>query len=512
MTVDVSRNGHQRVNVAHSHDVSIHLLGSFHVDRFGVEVPEAAWQQRRAGKTLIKLLATSADHSLHREQIVDILWPDLKLESALNSFAKGLHVARHAIEPELPPHCVSSYLILRDDVLTLDTQRVRIDADHFQMLAKGAVATGEIAALQTVLQLYQGALLPEDRYEEWTFNRRDALADQYTDAVIALSDALEQQHAYSAAIEHLQHLLEREPGREEVHQRLMRLYAFSGSRRQALRQYQICRDALRRDLDTDPGAETEALRDDILSERIVAKRTHDLSASISAPELTSSLPMYRPTLGPFVGRDRPFELLLRDLVSAEQGSGGLTLISGEPGIGKSRLAAELALEAERRGDLVLWGTSYEQDADFPYGELIEALEHHFAHCTPATRSSFAAQYPQLASLVPSLGVDSNMEAWARLPELPASQIFSTVVRLLTNFASSRPVLLVLDDVHLASTSSFHLLRQLARLAVQRRWLIVATYREEEVTAGSQFQRLFGCPRARRFVSTVRPPRNFPSNS
>jgi DNA-binding SARP family transcriptional activator len=489
MTVDIWGSESRAPVVAVFPDVSIQLLGSFRVLRSGIEIPEAAWQQRRSGKILVKLLATCAEHSLHREQIIDVLWPDLELESALNSFAKALHVARHALEPDLPPHGISSYLRLRDDVLTLDSQYVRIDADQFQMMVKSVTTTGEIAAIQSVLQLYKGELLPEDRYEEWTFSRRSILADLYADTVIALADALQHQLEFSAAIEHLQRLVEREPGREEVHQRLMRLYALSGRRQQATRQFYICRDALERELDTVPSAETEVLHDDILAERIVTKPTHDSTVLVTETKPIAPFPRFGRSLAPMVGRDRPLELLLSDLASAEQGSGGVALISGESGIGKSRLAAELAREAERRGDLVLWGTSHEEDVDFPYSELIGALEQYFVTCAPSTRSPLAAQYPQLAMLVPSLGVDSNVEAWTRPPELSASQISSEVVRLLSHFASSRPILIVLDNVHLASTSSFHLLRQLARLAVQRRWLIVATYRDEEVTIGGQFQRV-----------------------
>src|SRR5919108_16203 len=86
----------------------IHLLGGFGVQRPGpLEV--SGWQ-RRSAKTLTKLLATCPGHALHKEQILEILWPDADVCSALNSLGKALHAARRALEPELAPRSSSAFL------------------------------------------------------------------------------------------------------------------------------------------------------------------------------------------------------------------------------------------------------------------------------------------------------------------------------------------------------------------------------------------------------------------
>src|SRR5438128_1968372 len=94
----------------------LRLLGGFQVERDEKIVPGSIWQRRQA-KSLVKLLAAESRHALHREQVIEHLWPDVELDSALNSFAKALHAARKALEPELAPRGVSAYLNLTNDVL-----------------------------------------------------------------------------------------------------------------------------------------------------------------------------------------------------------------------------------------------------------------------------------------------------------------------------------------------------------------------------------------------------------
>ncbi len=156
--------------------VRVSLLGGFRIERNGDEQAEPDWP-RRSAKTLTKLLAAHRVHALHREQIIDILWPEVDAESALNSFGKALHAARRALEPGLERRRDSSYLRLTDSVLALNTRRIVIDADVFESLAGDAMRSGEVSAYQAALAAYCGELLPEDRYEPWCAERRSALAE-----------------------------------------------------------------------------------------------------------------------------------------------------------------------------------------------------------------------------------------------------------------------------------------------------------------------------------------------
>jgi DNA-binding SARP family transcriptional activator len=208
--------------------LQVRLLGGFGVERSGLAGAVSCWQ-RRSAKTLTKLLAAHPRHALHREQIIDILWPGADAESALNSFGKALHAARHAFEPELPRRHGSTYLRLEGSMLALDMEHVAIDADRFEHLAQDGLRRRDIPVFECALAAYSGELLPEDRYEDWCAERRSFLAELHVRVQLALADALERRGAYNESADHLRAVLQKDQTREEVHRRLMRLYAEMGT-------------------------------------------------------------------------------------------------------------------------------------------------------------------------------------------------------------------------------------------------------------------------------------------
>ena len=463
----------------------IALLGGFRVERVGVGGPVSRWQ-RRSAKTLTKLLATSPRHALHREQVLDILWPGVDVDSALNSFGKALYAARRALEPELLPRESSAYLRLTDSMVALDTDHVTVDADRFQQLAESALGRGEVAAYESALAAYGGELLPEDRYEDWCAERRYYLAELHARLLVELADALEKRGAYRASADRLRQVLQHDPTREDVHRRLMVLYAGMGSRDQAVRQFQMCQDVLRRELDLPPEKPTAVLYEDILANRIPRR----IGKSDREGEVAHSREV--PTIGPtpappFVGRDQVLAHLGDQLARAHAGKGQTLLVSGEAGIGKTRLLAEFAAEARRRGACVLWGGSGAHANHIAYGPFAVALEDYVGSRSEGERKELARLYPGLVHFVPSLEVTNQLPPSANPPRelypVPA------VVGLLTDLAQTLPVLLVLGDLDDLHSPSLDLLLYLTHLAVRRRWLIVGTFREDGLEVGSERWRI-----------------------
>jgi DNA-binding SARP family transcriptional activator len=244
----------------------VELLGEFRVERIGVARP-VVWQ-RRTARSLTKLLAAHPRHSLHREEILELLWPGVPAKSAHNRFGQALHAARRAFEPELRPRESSAYLRLRESVLSLETEHLVIDADHFQQLAESALGCGDEEAYESALAAYGGELLPEDRYQDWCAERRAFLAELRIRLLVELADALEERGAQAAAADRLREVLRYDPTREDVHRRLIVLYAAVGTRDQAVRQFQTCREALQRELGLVPGESTRAVYEEILADRI----------------------------------------------------------------------------------------------------------------------------------------------------------------------------------------------------------------------------------------------------
>jgi DNA-binding SARP family transcriptional activator len=243
----------------------VRLLGGFRTERDGLPVPDFAWQ-RRSAKRLTKLLATVPSHALHREQILEIFWPDADLPSARNSLAKALHAARRALEPGRPAREDSSYLCVRDDMIMLGSDHVVVDADHFQRLAQSALRVRTVPAYEAALAVYTGLLLPEDLYEDWPAERRLYLADLHVRCLLGLAETLASAGGHLEAVDCLQSALLEDPTREDVHRQIMRLYGEIGARSLALRQFQICRDLLREQLDVDPDRETTSLYECLIAD------------------------------------------------------------------------------------------------------------------------------------------------------------------------------------------------------------------------------------------------------
>jgi tetratricopeptide (TPR) repeat protein len=369
---------------------------------------------------------------LHREQLLDMLWPNVELESALNSFGKALYAARRALEPELLPRECSSYLRLTDCMVALDTEHVWIDADQFELLAETALRSGDAPDYEAALAAYGGELLPEDRYEDWCAERRSYLADLHMRLLLGLAAVHESRGDHSAAAARFREVLQHDPANEDVQRRLLHLYSSAGGP--------------------------------------VRTTTEHVTAA------------------PFVGRDAVLERLYDQLARAGAGEGGLILVNGEAGVGKSRLVAEFAAEARRRDCCVLWGGSGHTN-HLAYGPFAVALEGWVANRSDAERQELAQRYPPLADFLPSLGTGSRRRPFPDRTGGDQLYLVPAIVRLLTDLAREQAVLLVLGDLHDLHRSSLNLLEYLAPLAAQRRWLIVGSYRDEALARGSGLRRM-----------------------
>ncbi|MFL5758329.1 MAG: AAA family ATPase [Thermomicrobiales bacterium] len=183
----------------------------------------------------------------------------------------------------------------------------------------------------------------------------------------------------------------------------------------------------------------------------------------------------------FVGRQSELATLLAQLDDAAAGRGGVALLSGEPGIGKTRSARAFAAVAESRHARVLWGHCYEGDWSPPYAPWIEAISSVFRAAGPdraqdllddPTRTSLATLVPDLAS--PG-GESAAPVALSREEE--RFRLFDAAARVLLKFGETAPVLVVLDDLQWADSASLDLLLHLAFFARQGRLFVLGTYRD-----------------------------------
>ncbi|MFJ4715536.1 ATP-binding protein [Streptomyces sp. NPDC088785] len=444
----------------------LHLFGGFTASRDGGPAPAERWP-RPSARTLVKLLAVVPDHQLHREQAMDICWPDADRQSATGSLRVALHAARRALEPGLAPRATSSYLITDGALLRLDPATVRIDADDAEAAARTALASTDPDELAAALALFTGELLPEDRYARWVQPRRDRLTALREEVLLALAAAHMAQGTFADAAAAAAKVLASAPAAEAAHRILMETHLRQGLRRLAVRQYHLCRAALDTELGVRPGPETERLH------RLAL--TDAPAPTLHAPALPA--PLRAPTESPLRGRDNVLHRLLAP------GGPPITLLTGEAGVGKTSLAGEAARRAAAAGTAVLWGGGHDAEGHTPYGAFAEALDGWLADGDAGERARVAAEHPELAAFLPSLG-RTGVEG-GRSPEEERDRLFRAAGALLGELAAARPVLVVLDDLHAADEGSFQLLSHLARRAAADgpdvRFLV--THRDEEMPDG-----------------------------
>ena len=181
--------------------VHVTVLGGFRVTVDGVPTSARGWS-RRSAAALVKVLALAPGHHLHREQVMDLLWPDESPTQAAPRLHKAAHFARRAAGRH-------DAVVLRDDLVWLfPDAKVTVDAIRFEELARAAVGSGDPDAAREALAWYGGELLPGDRYEDWAADRRELLHLRRLDVLRVAGEWRE--------------LVEFEPTDEGAHTELMR--------------------------------------------------------------------------------------------------------------------------------------------------------------------------------------------------------------------------------------------------------------------------------------------------
>ena len=193
--------------------------------------------------------------------------------------------------------------------------------------------------------------------------------------------------------------------------------------------------------------------------------------------------------GGFIGRGGELSTLYAGLKAALSGRGQLFLLSGEPGIGKTRMAAEFAAEAREQDARVLWGRCWEGTGAPAYWPWVQAIRSLLRTTDPENlmemmgsgASDIAQMFPELHTLFPELPPLPSRDA-----ESARFQLFDATAAFLRRAAAAQPIVLVLDDIHAADTPSLRFLRFVAGHIAESRIVIVCTYRDAELTAEHPF--------------------------
>lgn len=244
--------------------LTAHLLGFF---RLSIDDRPIEKLPGSRGVSVLKYLLFHHRQETPRDVLMDMFWPEASPQAARNNLNVALHNLRQAFRPvtELP------IVIYDNNLYQLNPDlKLWLDIDEFErhhQAARQLEANGQLALAlseyEIASSLYQGDFLADDPYEDWPVTTRERLRMMHMETLDHLSRIYFSQRQYTACADLCQRLLERDNCREDAHCLLMRCYSRQNQHNLALRQYQVCVEALRKDLDVDPEPATTQLAERI---------------------------------------------------------------------------------------------------------------------------------------------------------------------------------------------------------------------------------------------------------
>jgi DNA-binding SARP family transcriptional activator len=216
-------------------------------------------------------MSSRCGKDIPRDQLIEYLWPEMDERQALNNFYVAWSCMKQALMPGGTRADTCPYLEHRGGVCRTSLDRVVTDLDEFDALlslaAKARAArddAAELAALQSVANLYRGEVLPGEAYDDWFSALRERCRHDFEDAMLRAANLLEARGNLTGGLSLLRRALEHDPWREDLYQAALRLQMATGQRSAAIETYLACRTRLVEDLGIDPSGETMRLYDQVL--------------------------------------------------------------------------------------------------------------------------------------------------------------------------------------------------------------------------------------------------------
>ncbi len=430
---------------------------------------------------LLTYLALEAGRH-RRDALTALLWTDASDAAARTSLRQAVHRLREALGTAVDAD--------RDTVEL--TEPVASDVDAF---IRAAAADVDAAAACDPSTFLAGLSVPRaEGFQEWADATRRRLCRLQIEALRAATERAAHRSHWRDAARWALAWIAQDPLDETAARALIEARFMEGDRAAALREYRAFRERLTRELGRGPGTALEQYAQRI--ERDETRPANGARAVEPAPPATVVLD------GAIFGREREWERLTRLWAAAATGHGGITLIEGETGAGKTRLLHDFLAWTTAQGATVLRGRGYGPDAAVPYAAVAEAL-----------RGALTA--PGLSGAAPEwLGEASRLlpDARQRFPHLPPVvneaesdrrwRLYEGVAQVLLALAAERPTVFALDDIQECDADSCALVHFLSRRLENHDVLIVLTLTLGELDRASAAGRLCRAVRADRRTTVI----------
>src|SRR2546427_7809229 len=417
-------------------------------------------------QSLLAYLVLHRDAPQQRQHLAFLFWPDTTEAQARNNLRQLLHQLRQAF-PAM------------EHFLSADTHMMHwhpvtpfhLDVAEFEQaltLADAATRRNDQRALRAALEqadnLYRGELLP-GCYDEWILPERERLRQRHVQALEQLLRLFEGRGDTVTAIRYAQRLLGLNPLSEDLYRRLMRLFALNNDRASALHVYHTCVTTLQRELGVDPDPATREAY-----ERLMQHETAVIPARAQQTLLAAT-----PTL---IGRKQEWEALQEVWHAASTGEPRFVLVTGEAGIGKSRLTEEFLLWASQQGAVTAKTRSYAAEGQLSLAPVTDWLRS--AGLRAQLRQLDAVWLTEVARILPELFAEQpGLPHYESVTEYGQRQrFFEALARAI--LVTSQPLLLLIDDLQWCDQETLEWLHFLLRFDPMARLLVVGCAREEEL--------------------------------
>jgi DNA-binding SARP family transcriptional activator len=436
--------------------------------------------------SLVAFLILHGDTPLPRERVAFMLWPASSESQARTNLRQLLHHLKRALPVECTSLVTDHFAVQwRQDgscaVDTVEFQAAIADASAAQTEKDRA---REIQSLTSAAQLYTDDLLPA-LYDDWLVPLREDYRRRISEVLHRLATLLEEQKDYAAAILHAERLIALDSLNESNHRLLIQLHAANHDRASALRAYHQCMRVLRREMGVGPDPVTLEL-----FERILKEPSRDLTSESSESAAIQPKAQLRKARA-LIGRTTEWQQLATVWQLAVEGGPRVAVISGEPGIGKTRLAEELYESCIRQGYAAARSRCYAGQGQVPYAPVAEWLR---SDPVRAGWTNLGAQrLTELARLVPEIREQfPQPESTGSEQPTPLTESWQRLhfyESLNAAFGKSRkPLLLYLDDMQWCDPDSFEWLNALLNSSAAAGLLLLGTVRSEETGREHPFTR------------------------
>ena len=454
-------------------------------------------------QALLAYLVLHHERTHTRAYLAGLLWPDVSEEKARTSLRTALAILRKQLE--ITPGLERGAYLYADELSVRWQPKAEwwCDAVEFARLIEQARKSNRSEDYESASHLYTGTLL-DGWYDDWVLPLQERWQQWYADALERLIIRYEELHNAKRALDAAQRLIHLDPLREDAYRAVMRAYAALGERAMVREQYYRCKHVLATQLRVNPSKATVQLYRTLMSadpsqgtstgegEKSVVAPANPPQPVLPAPVAPVSSVVTPESGLPMVGREAELTELLRIWDATRHGQGGLIMLEGEAGIGKTRLIQALATQATGAGGMNLTGGAYTLGASVPFAPLLEAIRAPLLETPSPLLSGLAPAWrAELAMLWPALWA-----VWSDLPPnppLPSDhsqlRLFEALTQLVLHVSRNQPVLLVLEDMHWADSSTMSWLGYILR---GRRFtnapvMLVLTLRPEEMVSQPALQ-------------------------